>query len=141
MLYGAGAPGQPPAAVERHLRDLVQPDAAAVEHDRRVAAAAADEAAVEVAAGAVDRHAAERERALVLEEELALLRKEQTEPRQVDLLLVGFDLREVGVDGQVGGEALRDGVFHVEAGVGLRIVRYAAAWRRGRSSGSRSRTA
>ena len=41
--------------------------------------------------------AAEGERALVLEEELALLGKEQAEAREVDLLLVGLDLREVGV--------------------------------------------
>ena len=31
-----------------------------------------------------------------LEEELPLLRKEETETRQVDLLLVGLDLGEVG---------------------------------------------
>ena len=37
----------------------------------------------------------------VLEEEIALLGKEQAEARQVDLLLVDFDLREVGVVGDV----------------------------------------
>ena len=42
-----------------------------------------------------------------LEEEVALLGEEQAEPRQVDLLLVDLDLREVGVDGEVGGEVLR----------------------------------
>ena len=46
---------------------------------------------------AEEGRAAERERPLVREEELPLFRKEQAEPRQVDLLLVGFDLREVGV--------------------------------------------
>ena len=55
--------------------------------------------------------AAERERALVLEEELALLRKEQAEAREVDLLLVGFDLREVGVVGEVGRQVLREPYF------------------------------
>ena len=43
-----------------------------------------------------------------LEEELSLLRKEQGEPAQVDLLVVRFDLGEVGVgaqiEGQVGGQ-------------------------------------
>ena len=41
---------------------------------------------------------AELERGGVLEEERTLFREEQVEPRQVDLLLVGLDLREVGVD-------------------------------------------
>ena len=49
--------------------------------------------------------AAEREDALPFEEEVALLREEQAEARQVDLLLVLFDLREVGVVGDVGGQA------------------------------------
>ena len=57
------------------------------------------------------------------EEEVALFRKEQVESREVDLLLVGFDLREVGVDGQVGDEPLRDRVLHVEPSLGLRVVR------------------
>ena len=53
----------------------------------------------------------------VLEEERALLGKEQREPRQVDLLLVGLDLREVGVDRdierQVGAHAPLDVETHV----------------------------
>jgi len=35
-------------------------------------------------------HPAERERSLVLQEEVTLLGKEQTEPRQSELLLVGL---------------------------------------------------
>ena len=46
------------------------------------------------AAGAA---AGEVEHAAAFEEEVALLGKEQAEPRQVDLLLVDLDLREVGV--------------------------------------------
>jgi hypothetical protein len=42
-----------------------------------------------------------RRRARVLEEERPLLRKEQVEAVEVDLLLVDLDLREVGVDGGV----------------------------------------
>ena len=76
----------------------VEADAPAVEQNRRVAAAARG-------------HAAEAEQAPVLEEELALLRKEQAEARQVDLLLVGFDLREVGVVGEVGRQVLRHAVL------------------------------
>ena len=37
------------------------------------------------------------EQAGVLEEEVALLGKEEAEPRQVHLLLVDLDLREIGV--------------------------------------------
>ena len=73
----------------------------------------------------------ELEDARVLEEEVALLRKEQAEPRQVDLLLVGLDLREVGVDGEVPRQAARDAVLHVEAGLEVadrrRLGRHARA--------------
>ena len=51
----------------------------------------------EVAAAAALARVAECEDALVFQEEIALLGKEQVEARQVDLLLVGFDLREVRV--------------------------------------------
>ena len=46
----------------------------------------------------------EIEHAAPFEEEVALLGKEQAEAREVDLLLVDLDLREVGVDGEVGGQ-------------------------------------
>jgi hypothetical protein len=90
-----------------------------------LAPAAADETAAEVAAGTVDRHAAKRERPLVLEEEVALLRKEEAEPCEVDLLFIGLDLREVGVDREVGNEPLRDAIFQVETGFGFRVVQHA----------------
>ena len=63
------------------------------------------------------RPAREGEDALALEKEVALLGKEQVEPRQVDLLLVLFDLREIGVVREVGGQALGDAVLHVDADV------------------------
>ena len=118
----AGAAGEPAADIERNLVIPVQSDPAAVEQDRR-GVAAADEPAAKIAADAVNRHAAEGERALVLQEEVAFLREEQIEPREVDLLFVGLHLGEVGVDRQVGDQALRDRVLHVEAGLGLRMVR------------------
>ena len=62
--------------------------------------------------------AGERKCAEALEKEVALLGKEQTEARQVDLLLVDLDLREVGVDGEVGGDVLRDAVLQVAADAG-----------------------
>ncbi len=61
----------------------------------------------------------EVEQAPALEEELALLGKEQVEARQVHLLLVDFDLREVGVHGEVGREIGGDAVLQVAADVAI----------------------
>ncbi len=58
---------------------------------------------------------ADAEEAGVLEEERALLREEQREAIEVDLLIVDFDLREVGVDGGIERQARRDAVFQVAA--------------------------
>src|SRR4029453_6838146 len=63
--------------------------------------------------------AAELVDAGVLEKEVTLLRKEQAEARQVDLLLVGFDLREVGVDGEIPRQPAGDAVLGVEPDVGV----------------------
>ena len=60
----------------------------------------------------------------VLEKEVALLREEQTEASQVDLLLVRLHLREVAVERHVGGQALREPVFNIEAGVAAEIIGY-----------------
>ena len=59
---------------------------------------------------------AEVEDAGVLEEELALFGKEQAELREVDLLLVGFGLREVRVDRGVEGQRRRDAGLHIDTG-------------------------
>ena len=94
-----------------------QADLAAEEEDhvlRRVLAPAAATAAATTTAGVAR---AELEHAGVLEEEVALLGEEQVEARQVDLLLVGFDLREVGVDGEVPRQPRGHAVLHVEARV------------------------
>ena len=56
---------------------------------------------------------AHREEPGVLEEERALLGKEQVEAIEVHLLVVDLDLGEVGVDGAVDREARRDGVLQV----------------------------
>ena len=69
--------------------------------------------------GDAQLYAAEREQALVLEEELALLGKEQAEPGEVHLLLVGFHLGEVGLQREVGAQPLRDGILHVEPRHGI----------------------
>ena len=50
----------------------------------------------------------------VLEKELALLREELAELRQVDLLLVGFDLREIRIDRQVHREMSRQSVRRIQ---------------------------
>ncbi len=70
---------------------------------------------------------AELERRRVLEEERPLLGEEQIEARQVDLLLVGLDLREVGVDGDVERQVRPDSPLHVEADVAVAIELIAAA--------------
>ena len=65
---------------------------------------------------------AEREQARVLEEERPLLRVEEAEAVEVHLLLVDLDLREVGVDGGVEGEARRDAPLQVAADRGRRVA-------------------
>src|SRR5690606_3113786 len=62
----------------------------------------------------------------VLEEEGALLRKEQAEAVEVDLLLVDLDLREIGVVGGVQGQTRRDRILQVEADFLVRL----GAWER-----------
>ena len=91
-MQRADPPGQPAAGVDRDravpfrpMRRLKNSTGVFVGHAR---CRCAD----------VVWRAAEGEDALALEEEVALLGKEQTEARQVHLLLVVFDLREVGVD-------------------------------------------
>src|SRR5262249_22540612 len=66
--------------------------------------------------------ATESEQPAILEKELALLGKEETEAREIDLLLVGLDLREVGVVGEVGRQVLREAVLHVDADVTRDVV-------------------
>ena len=56
--------------------------------------------------------------------------KNRLKAREVHLLLVGLDLREVGVVGEVGGQVLRDAVLHVDADVAVEIVRDRRAARR-----------
>ena len=60
---------------------------------------------------------ADREEAGVLEEERPLLREEQREAIEVDLLIVDLDLREVGVDGRVERQARREAVLDVAADI------------------------
>ena len=89
----ADTTGQPPPRNDRHLRTVVEPDLPAVEQDRRVGRTSTRTATAGTA---------EDEGPLVLEEELPLLGEEQAEASEVDLLLIGFDLREVGIDREVG---------------------------------------
>src|SRR6185503_13104340 len=98
-----GPPGHARASFDRHFAPALEADAAAVEQGRSIAA---------IVIGA-----AEVEDTLVLEKEVSLLGEEQAEPGQVDLLLVGLDLGEIGVVGEVGGEAAGDTVLDVDPGV------------------------
>ena len=61
---------------------------------------------------------AEPEDVGALEKELPLLREEEAVGRQVELLLVGLDLGEIGVDRQVGGHVRRQPVLQIDARVG-----------------------
>ncbi len=88
QIQACHAPGEPAAA-----RD-----------GDRLAAGDADAAAEEE----VGAPCPDGEEARVLEEERALLGKQQREAGQVDLLVVDLDLREVGVHRHVQGEALGD---------------------------------
>src|SRR5262249_36588 len=65
---------------------------------------------------------AKLEQALVFEKELAFLWKEQTEPREIDLLLVGFDLCEIRIERNVGRQVLRQPIFHIEANISFGFV-------------------
>jgi hypothetical protein len=119
----ADLPGHAAADLNRYDPAAVEADAAAVEQERRrrlAVVAAAQPAPAEVAAGAA---AAEIEDAAAFKEEVALLRKEQVEARQVELLLIDLDLREVGVVGEVGHQVGGDAVLHVAAGLEVEIVR------------------
>ena len=58
---------------------------------------------------------AKDEAPLTLEKNLTLLWKEQREPREVDLLDVGFLLGKVRVDGEIRGQPRRDAPFRVGA--------------------------
>jgi hypothetical protein len=59
----------------------------------------------------------EREHTGVLQEEVALLGKEEGEAGQVELAVVDLGLREVRVEGEAGGEGRREVVAQVAARV------------------------
>ncbi len=73
----------------------------AVEQQGRVAAAAK-----RACAGAT-----KRKQSLILQEKFPFLGKEQAEASEVDLLFVGLDLSEVGVDREVDSQAVRDPIL------------------------------
>ena len=127
IVKPARLPGEAAADPERRHQPAIEADAAAEEQIRRHAAPGGQSGA---------RAAGEREDAEILEEEIALLGKEQIEARQVDLLFVHFHLREVGVDRQVGGQVLRHAVLQVGADAGGPVVGEAGRHRRvGRDAG------
>jgi hypothetical protein len=55
-------------------------------------------------------------------EELPFFGKEERKARQVDLLIVGFDVREVGVDCQIQRQVVREAIFEIYAGLTLDVV-------------------
>ena len=119
---GDAAPGH-----NRHLLVAVKTYPPAEEQERHDSRAAGGTAEVE--------HPAP------FEEELALLRKLQVEARQVDLLLIRFDLCKVRVVGEVHRKVLREPVLDVHADVGAGVVDDRRRGACDPSSGGRSRTA
>jgi len=55
---------------------------------------------------------------LAFEEEIPLFGEAQLEPGQVDLLLIGFDGGEIGIDGEVPRHRLSERVTRIQAGLG-----------------------
>ena len=101
--------GEPPAGADWHqVTVIVEPDAPAEEEINLLALANAKEVGV-------------------LLKERPLLRKAQVETCQVDLLVVDFDLREIGVVGRVEVQAGRHAKFRVEPEVAVGIVDDSAA--------------
>ena len=86
---------QSSAGTERRNASAVETDPPAEKEIGRDATAGAQ-------AGA--RASGKRERAEVLQEEIPFFGKEQVEPREVHLLLVHLDLREIGVGRDVDGQ-------------------------------------
>ena len=111
----ANLAGQAATGLDRNHPVGVQPDPPAVEHRRRIRGLRR----AHLRAGAT---AGEIEHAAALEKEVTLLGKEQAESREVDLLLVDLHLREVGVDGEVGGQVRRDAVLHIAANIAIEVV-------------------
>ncbi len=101
-----GAEGQPSLAARELAADvdidriacLVEADTAGEEGQRRLS------------------QATEAEQGRVLQEELALLGKEQRKASQVDALLIDLGFGEIRVDGQAGGDRRGDLVEHVDPG-------------------------
>src|SRR5205085_2378784 len=96
-----------------HGLAVIHPDLTAEEQNRRAAGASEE----------VGFGSSELEDSLPFEKELALFRKQQVEPRQVHLLVVGLDLREVGVVREIGDDAPREPIFGVEAELTVERVR------------------
>src|SRR6185436_19933282 len=63
----------------------------------------------------------DREQPRVLEKEGTFFRKAQVEAREVDLLSVDFDLREVGVIGGIEVQARGDAELRVEAEIAVDV--------------------
>ncbi len=114
---GAGPSRQLAARENRHLAPVLEPDTPAVEQLQQ------PRVGVGVATGQHRADGAEVERGRALGEELALLGEEQRKPREVDDLLVGLDLREVGLECQVGLQVRREADAGVEAVVGVGVGR------------------
>ena len=119
----ADPPGQPPAGGDRNrIAGVGEADPPAEEQQDLFLG----RCKARIAKPRLARNVAEIEHAGVLEKELAFLRKEQAELREVHLLLVGFRLREVGARGDVERQRGGHAVLQIHAGVAAIVELFSA---------------
>ena len=118
LVLVAGADVQKAHVLTAHLAGELRADVDAL---RACVGAETDAAAEErlhlLAAEPVAVGAGEVEERSAVQEEVATLREEEREAREIDLALIDLRLREVGVHGDVGAQTGRGVVEHVHAGV------------------------
>ena len=113
--------------MSRCLPYVREANPSAIEEDRRV---------TDARLPAARDGASKPEQSRVFQKELTLFRKEETEPREIDTLLIGLDLGEVGIDGEISGEVLGQAVLHVQSDVTAHVV---DDWLRGQQIAGQAR--
>ena len=114
--------GDPPACEDRDWLSILQTDPSAVEKRRCSTTAAAPATTTSETAPTSIPTSPEVEDSSAFKKELPLLRKEETEPGQVDLLLVHLDLCEIRVEGEIRRQVLGDSVLDVQPRIHVDVV-------------------
>ncbi len=131
-VEASGLPGEPPpsrnrqriAAIRKTYAPAEEWNDVAVRSAARVTTSTATTTATTTTATTATatttgRVTANVQEAQILEEELPLLREEEAEPRQVDLLIVGLHLRKVRIDRDVQGELRSDAQLEIQPSIHL----------------------